>query len=74
MINPQQSGSFKWPKNVEPPKVKNGGAYKFPPKGPTKEEQDLVAAKAELLRAKAAKINRQNQPSYRFGRKSVVIR
>jgi hypothetical protein len=41
------------------PKVRNGGAYKYPKPIPTREELDLIESKARINNAKAAKLNRE---------------
>lgn len=63
MLSSIQFGSFKKPKNTgpKPPKVKNGGAYKYPKPVPTREERDLMESKARINNAKAAKLNREAQ-------------
>jgi hypothetical protein len=43
----------------KPPKVKNGGSYKYPKPVPTREERDLMESKARINNAKAAKLNRE---------------
>ena len=55
MLSPQQFGKTPLAKKVEQPKVRNGGGYRFPPRVPTKEELELIAAKAEMIHAKAVK-------------------
>ncbi len=45
----------------KPPKVKNGGSYKYPKPVPTREERDLMESKARINNAKAAKLNREAQ-------------
>lgn len=46
-------------KTPQPPKVRNGGAYRFPKPVKTKEELDLIESKARINNAKAAKLNRE---------------
>ena len=48
-------------KSPKPPKVKNGGSYKYPTPGPTREERDLMESKARINNAKSAKLNREAQ-------------
>ena len=61
MLSSIQFGNFKKPKNSgpKPPKVKNGGSYKYPKPVPTREERDLMESKARVNNAKAAKLNRE---------------
>ena len=57
MLSSIQFSKFKKSTNngPKPPKVKNGGAYKYP----TREERDLMESKARINNAKAAKLNRE---------------
>jgi hypothetical protein len=61
MLSSIQFGKFKKSadKGHKPPKVKNGGAYKYPKPVPTREERDLMESKARINNAKAAKMNRE---------------
>ena len=61
MLSSIQFGKFKKSadKGPKPPKVKNGGAYKYPKPLPTREERDLMESKARINNAKAAKMNRE---------------
>jgi hypothetical protein len=62
MLSSIQFGNFEKPKNSgpKPPKVKNGGSYKYPKPVPTREERDLMESKARINNAKAAKMNRES--------------
>lgn len=61
MLSSIQFSKFKKPTNngPKPPKVKNGGSYKYPKPVPTREERDLMESKARINNAKAAKLNRE---------------
>ncbi len=61
MLSSIQFGKFKKQTNngPKPPKVKNGGSYKYPKPVPTREERDLMESKARINNAKAAKLNRE---------------
>lgn len=61
MLSSAQFGRVKSPvaSTPKPPKVRNGGAYKYPKPIPTKEELDLIESKARINNAKAAKMNRE---------------
>jgi hypothetical protein len=61
MLSSIQFSKFKKPVDAtpKPPKVKNGGAYKYPKPVPTQEERDLMESKARINNAKAAKLNRE---------------
>lgn len=63
MLSSIQFGNFKKPiyNGPKPPKVKNGGSYKYPKPVPTREERDLMESKARINNAKAAKLNREDQ-------------
>jgi hypothetical protein len=58
MLNVNQFGKPN-PPLVKPPKVKNGGVFKMPKMPASKEERDLMEAKANILNAKAAKMRRE---------------
>ena len=58
MLNFNQFGNTK-PQGVKPPKVKYGGAPKLPKIPASKEERDLMEAKANMMNAKAAKMRRE---------------
>jgi len=62
MLNPKQF-SLAGIKPKKPKKPKLGGRipYRFPKPVKTKEELDLIEAKARLINAKASQINSQNQ-------------
>ena len=62
MLNPKQF-SLAGIKPKKPRKPKFGGRtpYRFPKPVKTKEELDLIEAKARLINAKASQINSQNQ-------------
>ncbi len=61
MLSSIQFSKFKKPTSngPKPPKVKNGGSYKYPKPVPTREERDLMESKARINNAKAAKMNRE---------------
>ena len=61
MLSSIQFGKYKKSsdKGPKPPKVKNGGSYKYPKPVPTREERDLMESKARINNAKAAKLNRE---------------
>lgn len=61
MLSSAQFGKVKSPvaNTPKPPKVRNGGGYKYPKPIPTKEELDLIESKARINNAKAAKMNRE---------------
>ena len=63
MLSSIQFSKFKKPvdNSPKPPKVKNGGAYKYPKPVPTPEERDLMESKARINNAKAARLNREAQ-------------
>lgn len=46
--------------HLQAPKVKSGGSYRYPPKVKTKEELDLLEAKARLINAKVKQIQEEN--------------
>jgi len=62
MLNPIQfSLPGLKPKKQKKPKVGSRTPYKFPKPMKTKEELELIEAKARLMNAKASQINSQNQ-------------
>ena len=73
MLSSIQFSKFKKSTNngPKPPKVKNGGAYKYPKPVPTREERDLMESKARINNAKAAKLNREAQGSAQIHRAPV---
>lgn len=62
MLNPIQfSLPGLKPKKQKKPKVGRRTPYKFPKPMKTKEELELIEAKARLMNAKASQLNSQNQ-------------
>jgi hypothetical protein len=61
LLSSAQFSKIKTPVASTPktPKVRNGGAYKYPKPIPTREELDLIESKARINNAKAAKMNRE---------------
>jgi hypothetical protein len=62
MLSPRQflQANIK-PKKAKKPSAGNRKPYQFPKPFKTKQELDLIEAKARLINAKASQINQQNQ-------------